>query len=131
LLFASLLLDRRSYIIYVMLCVVSIGFIVYAENRLLTPVYVPDPPELPLFLSVGLIVVSAAFISRFITENLQNNIRKARLYAQDLSNQKAMLERVGQAVVGCLSDDTIIIGIMPRRISMAGNRRGVGVNIMK
>lgn len=108
LLFASLLLDQKSYITYVCLCIASIGLIVYAEHQKLTPVYVPDAPELPLFLSVGLIVLSAAFISRFITENLQNSIRRSRQYAQVLSNQKAMLDRVGQAVVGCTVDDTII-----------------------
>jgi len=108
LLFASLLLDRKFYIAYVVLCITSIGFIIYAEHQKLIPDYVPDAPELPLFLSVGLIVLSAAFISRFITESLQNNIRKSRQYAQDLSNQKAMLEHVGQAVVGCQMDSTIV-----------------------
>ncbi len=97
LLFASLLLDRKAYIAYSGLCVVSIGLIIYAENQKLTPVYVPDAPEFPLFVTVTLIVVGAAIVSRFITESLQNNIRRARQYAQELSSQKAMLDQAGQA----------------------------------
>ncbi|MEP7137686.1 MAG: PAS domain S-box protein [Chloroflexota bacterium] len=108
LLFASLLIDRKSYSIYVLLCVASIGFIVYAENQKFAPPYKPDPPDLALFLSVSLMVISIAFIARFITESLQNSIRTSRRYVRELSNQKAMLDRVGQAVVGCLLDNTII-----------------------
>jgi hypothetical protein len=61
LLFAGLLSDRKSYVIYVLICITSIGFIIYAENQKITPPYIPDPPELPLFISVSLIVISAAF----------------------------------------------------------------------
>jgi hypothetical protein len=42
LLFASLLIDRKSYTVYVLLCIASIGFIVYAENQKLAPPYMPD-----------------------------------------------------------------------------------------
>jgi len=109
LVFASLLLNRRSFIAYGLLCIVSIGFIIYAENQGLTPVpYVPDPSEFPLFLTYSLIVISAGIAVRVITENLQNSSVKARQYARDVFAQKAMLERVGQAVVGCKLDNTII-----------------------
>ncbi|MEN9562191.1 MAG: hypothetical protein RIR73_435 [Chloroflexota bacterium] len=108
LIFASLLLERKPYILYTALCVASIALIIYAEKQKITQPYVPDAPELPLFLSISLIVLSGAVIGRFITESLQNNIQKSRSYAQELSNQKAILDRVGQAVVGCLADDTII-----------------------
>ncbi|MBN8655299.1 MAG: PAS domain S-box protein [Anaerolineae bacterium] len=108
LIFASLLLERKPYMLYTALCLASIALIIYAEKQKITQPYVPDAPELPLFLSISLIVLSGAVIGRFITESLQNNIQKSRLYAQELSNQKTILDRVGQAVVGCLDDDTII-----------------------
>jgi len=109
LVFASLFLDRKSYVAYGLLCVASIGFIIYAENQRLIPViYRPDPPEFPLFITYALVVVVTGIIVRLITENLQNNLRKSRQYTQELSNQKAMLDRVGQAVMGCQMDGTII-----------------------
>jgi PAS domain S-box-containing protein len=108
LIFASLLLERKPYMLYTALCVASIALVIYAENQKITQPYVPDAPELPLFLSISLIVLSGAVIGRFITESLQNNIQKSRLYAQELSNQKAILDRVGQVVVSCLMDGTII-----------------------
>jgi hypothetical protein len=98
LLFASLLVDRTAYITYSALCVASIGGIVYAEHQKLIPTYIPDAPEFPLFITVALIVIGAAVNSRFITESLQNNIRKSRQYAQELSDQKDMLARAGQVV---------------------------------
>ncbi len=109
LVFASLLLNRRSFIIYGALCVASIGFIIFAENQGLTPVpYEPDPPEFPLFLTYSLVIVTAGIVIRSITESLRNSSLKARQYAQDVIAQKTMLERVGQAVVGCELDNTII-----------------------
>jgi len=108
LVYASLLLDRKFYIVYSVICIVSIAFIVYAENQHLIPVYVPDPPELPLFLAYALIMIATGIIVRFITESLQSNLRKTRQYADELSVQKSMLDRVGQAVVACKADNTII-----------------------
>ncbi len=108
LVYASLLLERRPYIVYCVLCVVSIAFIIYAENQHLLPVYFPDPPELPLFFTYGLIMIATGVIIRFITESLQNNLRRARQYADELSLQKSMLDRGGQSVVGCKIDNTII-----------------------
>lgn len=108
LVYASLLLGRKMYSAYGILCIGSIAFIVYAENQRMIPPYVPDPPDLPLFLSYALIVVATGLIVRFITESLQNNLRKARQYASELSMHKSILDRIGQAVVACKSDNTII-----------------------
>jgi len=108
LVFASILLGRRSFIAYSALCVAVIGFIIFAENQGLTPVpYEPDPPEFPLFVTYSLIVVTAGVVVRSITESLQNSSLKARQYAQEVLTQKSMLDRVGQAVVGCKLDNTI------------------------
>ncbi|MBK9925544.1 MAG: PAS domain S-box protein [Anaerolineales bacterium] len=108
LVYASLLLSRKGYIWYGILCVSNIALIIYAENQKLIPPYVADPPELPLFLSYALLLVAVGVIIRFITENLQNNLRKVRQYADELSVQKSMLDRVGQAVIACRKDNTII-----------------------
>ena len=109
LVFASLLLNRKSYIVYGLFCVVSIGIIIFAENQGLTPVpYVPDPPNFPLFLTYALVVITTGSVIRSITENLQNSSLQARQYSQELLIRKVMLDRVGQAVIGCELDDTII-----------------------
>jgi len=109
LVFASLLLDRRSYSIYGLLSLISIGFIIYAENQGLTPVaYVPDPPRFPLFVTYAMVIVAVGGIIRSITESLQTSSRKARQFAQEIYTQKVMLDRVGQAVVGCGIDNKVI-----------------------
>lgn len=109
LVFASLLLSRRAYIFYGLICIASIGFIIFAESNQLTPIsYKPDPPDFPLFATYVIIIVTVGVIIRIITEGLQNNIRQVRKYAQDLSAQKAMLDRVGQAVIACQTDNTIV-----------------------
>ena len=109
LVFASLLLNRKFFIIYTALCVTGIGFIIFAENRGITPVpYMPDLPNFPLFLTYSLILVTAGVLVRSITEGLQKSSHKARQYAQEVYAQKSMLDRVGQAVVGCRLDNTII-----------------------
>ena len=109
LVFASLLLDRRVFILYGALCIASIGFIIFAENQGLTPVpYVPDPPNFPLFLTYSLVIITAGIVVRSITESLQNSSITARQYAQEIYTQKSMLDRVGQAVVGCKLDNAII-----------------------
>ena len=109
LVFASLLLQRKNYILYIFLCVVSIGFIIYAEYQGLTPVeYVPDPPSFPLFITYTLIIITAGIVIRSITENLQTSSQIARQYSQELLAQKNMLDRVGQAVVGCGVDNKVI-----------------------
>ena len=109
LVFASLLLKRTNYILYGVLCVVSIGFIIFAENQGITTVaYVPDPPSFPLFVTYTLIIISTGAVIRSITESLQTSTQKAREYAHELFAQKAMLDRVGQAVVGCGVDDRVV-----------------------
>ena len=109
LVFASLLLDRKAYILYGLLCVTSIGFIIFAEHQEIAPVaYVPDPPNFALFITYALIVISIGAVIRSITESLQVSSQKARQYAQELFAQKTMLDRVGQAVVGSGIDNKII-----------------------
>ena len=82
LVFASLLLNRRFFILYGALCIASIGFIIFAENQGLTPVpYMPDPPNFPLFLTYSLVIITAGIVVRFITESLQNSSITARQYA--------------------------------------------------
>ena len=109
LVFASLLLNRRSFILYGVFCIASLGSIIFSENQGLIPIsYVPDPPNFPLFLTYSLVIITAGIVTRSITESLQNSSLKARQYAQEVYAQKSMLDRVGQAVVGCKLDDTII-----------------------
>lgn len=109
LVFASLLLNRKNFILYGLLCLISIGFIIYAENQGINPVrYTPDPPSFSLFITYALVIATAGVIIRSITESLQNNTRKVQQYAQELSTQKAMLDRVGQAVVACQLDNTVV-----------------------
>lgn len=109
LVFASLLLKRINYILYCVLCVTSIGFVIFAEHQGITPVaYVPDPPSFPLFVTYTLIIVSTGVVIRSISESLQTSTKKAREYAHELFAQKAMLDRVGQAVVGCGVDDRVV-----------------------
>jgi PAS domain S-box-containing protein len=108
LMFASLILPRPPFIQYALLTVLSIGLIIYAENqRWLTP-YTPDPPEWPLFVSYTVMIISAAFIARLVTESLQNSLHKSQEQEQKLATQKEILDRVGQAVVACHLDNTII-----------------------
>lgn len=109
LVFASLLLNRKTYILYGLLCIVSIGFIIFAEHQEITPVtYVPDPPSIALFITYALIVISTGSLIRSITESLQISSQKAHQYAQELFAQKTMLDRVGQAVVGSDIDNKIV-----------------------
>ena len=109
LVFASLLLNRKTYVLYGLLCILSIGFIIFAEYQEIAPIaYVPDPPSIALFSTYALIVISTGFIIRSITESLQASSQKARQYAQELFAQKTMLDRVGQAVVGSGIDNKII-----------------------
>jgi len=109
LLFAGLLLDRKSYIVYLLLCLASIGFIIYMEDHGLTPVpYVPDPPDLALFVTYLLIIICFGVVLRLIAEDLRGSSRRARQFAREIVTQKALLDRVGQAVIGCSMDNTII-----------------------
>ncbi|MGA7193865.1 MAG: GAF domain-containing protein [Anaerolineales bacterium] len=105
---ASLILGRKAFIYYVILCAISIGGIIYAEHQRLIPAYVPDPPEFPLFISYLFMLVGSALLVRYITENLQNSLRTSRQNAQRLAAQKSMLDRVGQAVVGSNAENVII-----------------------
>ena len=99
LVFASLLLARRTFVFYVLLCIATIGFIIYAEYHQLTPVpYLPDPPSFPMFISYTLMIIFAGIVIRFITEGLQKNAQDARLYAQELSAQKDILNHMKQAL---------------------------------
>jgi PAS domain S-box-containing protein len=107
LIFASLLLERKAFIAYWVLCVSSIGGIVFAEHQGITAAYVPDPPHFPLFFAFSLMILGSALLIRFITESLQDNLRKTRQHERELTTQKEILERVGQAVVACFPDDTI------------------------
>jgi PAS domain S-box-containing protein len=108
LIFASLLLGRRSFFIYTLLCILSVGLIVYAENQKISPPYIPDPPVFYVFFTFSLMLVTSALFIRFVTESLQNNLRKVRLTMQEVITQKAMLDHVGQAVVGCDMENRII-----------------------
>lgn len=78
LIYASLLLGRKAFTSYSLLSIASVGLIILAENRKITPLYIPDPPDLPLFISYSLIILSTAFTVRFVTENLQDNLQKKR-----------------------------------------------------
>jgi PAS domain S-box-containing protein len=78
LIFAGLLLDRRAFIIFSLHCVGSVGLIILAENQKLVPPYVPDPPNLPLFITYSLMILCSAVTMRFVTESLQNNLQKKR-----------------------------------------------------
>jgi PAS domain S-box-containing protein len=78
LIYASLLLGRKTFTIYGILSIASVGLIILAENRKITPVYIPDPPDLPLFIAYSLIILSTAFTVRFVTENLQDNLHRKR-----------------------------------------------------
>ncbi len=108
LIFGGLLLSRRSYIIYSILCVVSVGLIVYAENQKLLIPYFPDPADFAVFITVAMMIAASALVIRFITESLQNNLSKLRHTMHEVSTQKIMLDHVGQAVVGCNVDNLII-----------------------
>jgi PAS domain S-box-containing protein len=107
LIFSSLLLDRKRFLIYTTFCLGAIAFIIYAENQKISQPYVPDQPELPLFISFGLIFVVTAIFVRFITENLQTNLRNTWQREQELATQNEILNRIGQAVVACASNSTI------------------------
>lgn len=84
LIFAGLLLDRRGFIVYSVLCLSSVGLIILAEKAKITPAYTPDPPDLALTLTYGLLMLGAAITVRFVTESLQSNLqekqRSAALY---------------------------------------------------
>jgi len=105
---ASLILDRKVFIYFVALCVISVAGIIYAEHQRLIPAYVPDPPEIPLFISYLFMILGSALLVRYITEGLQNSLRTTRRHAQRLAAQKSMLDRVGQAVVGSDAENIII-----------------------
>ena len=99
LVFASLLLERRAFIFYVILCIATIGFIIYAEYQQLTPIpYFPDPPSFPMFISYTLMILIAGIVIRFITEGLQKNTQDARLYAQEISVQKDILNHMKESL---------------------------------
>ena len=109
LIFASLLLNRKRFIFYGLLCIVSVAFLIFSERYGLTPIaYIPDPPGWPLFITYALIIASSGIVIRAITENLQNSLQKAREYVHEIVTQQSILDRVGQAVIGCSLDNTII-----------------------
>jgi PAS domain-containing protein len=78
LIFSSLLLERKFFAIYSLFCIASVGIIIYAEQAQLIPAYVPDAPNLPLFITISLIILGAALTVRFVTDTLQSNLQKKR-----------------------------------------------------
>ncbi|MEW5939293.1 MAG: PAS domain S-box protein, partial [Chloroflexota bacterium] len=107
-LFASLLLNRRQFILYCLACLACIALIVAAERRGITVPYVPDPPELSLFIAYGLMIAAAALVIRVVTETMQSNLLQSRQSLRDLAAQKAMLDHVGQAIVACDAKNVIV-----------------------
>jgi PAS domain S-box-containing protein len=78
LIFASLLLDRKSFGAFFVLCLVSIGIVIYAKIPQSAQVYLPASPNFSLFFTFSLIIFSAALTVRFVTETLQNNLQEKR-----------------------------------------------------
>ncbi|HEY9153295.1 MAG TPA: ATP-binding protein [Anaerolineales bacterium] len=108
LMIASLILERRAFIHYVILCGISVGGIIYAEHQRIIPPYKPDPADFPLFITYLLMILGSALLIRYITESLQNGLRASRRHEQQLAAQKSMLDQVGQAVVGLNAENVIV-----------------------
>lgn len=78
LIFASLLLERGKFGAYFLLCVLSIGVVVFAETEFISPLYTPENSKPAFFITFSLIILFAALIIRFVTETLQNNLQNKR-----------------------------------------------------
>ncbi len=92
LIFASLILDRRAFIFYCLLCVSSIGFVIYAENQNFSPVYIPDPPSLAMFITFSMLVIATAVIIHIITDSLKNNLLRVQLAEKQVRSQVTRIE---------------------------------------
>lgn len=108
LIFASLIFNRHRFFLYLALCLLSIGFVIYAEQLGFTPPYIPDPADWPLFITLSAIVLSAALFVRLIAEHLKNNLYETREHERELATHKKILDHVGQAVIACNANNIIV-----------------------
>jgi PAS domain S-box-containing protein len=105
---ASSILSRRTFLIFLGFVLLSLGFVLYAEGQGWIPFKSLEPPSFGVFLIYSLILGSTALVSKLLNESLQMALSCVRQNERELAAQKTMLNRVGQAVIGCQIDNTII-----------------------
>jgi PAS domain S-box-containing protein len=100
LIFASLLLESKSFVLYSLLCMLSVGIIIYAEYQRIIPPYIPDGPDFPTFATFSLMIFGAALVIRFVTQSLQDNLRKTRQAEMALQQSENQLRLVADHIPG-------------------------------
>ena len=106
--FASLILSRRLFLLYVGLVLASVGSVIYGQMQGWVQVATLEPPSFAVFLLYSLILSGTGLVVRMLAESWRTALARAQRHERALAAQKAMLDRVGQAVVGCQSDSTIV-----------------------
>jgi PAS domain S-box-containing protein len=100
LIFASLLLESKSFVLYSLLCMLSVGIIIYAEYQRIIPPYIPDGPDFPTFATFSLMIFGAALVIRFVTQSLQDNLRKTRQAEMALQQSENQLRLIADHIPG-------------------------------
>lgn len=90
--FASLILNRRPFIVYTLTVLASIALVLFAEHRGMILVTALDPPDLTLFITFAIIIAFTAVVVRVITEDQQRSLERAISKENSLREQARLLE---------------------------------------
>lgn len=90
--FASLILNRRPFIVYTLTVLASIALVLFAEHRGMILVTALDPPNLTLFITFAIIIAFTAMVVRVITEDQQRSLERAISKENSLREQARLLE---------------------------------------
>ena len=106
--FAAMTLSRHWFVLYTGLVLLSVGYLVYAQSQGWATTTNLEPASFAIFLVYTVIFGFTAVIARMLNENLFALLAQSRLRERELATQKTMLDCVGQAIVGCEMDNTIV-----------------------
>jgi GAF domain-containing protein len=90
---ASLLLDRRAFLVIVALIVITLGVIVYIEMNHGLAVAYPLPTRWSDFAILALILIITAVSVRFLSDSLIENLQRARRNEQALATSNTQLRQ--------------------------------------
>jgi PAS domain S-box-containing protein len=90
--FSSLLLSRKQFIVFTGLVLISVGSLIYAERQGALLQFQFDPPSFTLFTTYALIIIFTAIVVRYVTEEWQNSLERSQEIQKELQKQKALLE---------------------------------------
>lgn len=106
--FASMILTRRPYFFYLGVILCSVGFILYGQSQGWIGEANIESPSFGVFLVYSVIILGTSWVARVMMSGRKEAFERLRHNQQMLEAQQFMLEHVGQAVVGCQAENTII-----------------------